>query len=441
MTTTPVSPAQFRIALAHRLRRAIFATVTISVAAGGAACSGDVIRATGEGEGGGPAASHESSGARTNVDGQGGRGGQGGAPADDVNTSAQAGIQWMEDGTVCVPRGSLGNGGSGGAGASHDGSGASYGGSAGAFDSGGDEGLPEDTCPPFSALGIDYPVSPNGCWYHAFKDGAVREDQCCYEFVASCGVSGRPFLVGERARTARAQRREGGAWGAAARPDVAQLSQETRAALADAWLRDALLEHASIASFSRFSLEMMAVGAPAELLDAAHDAARDEVRHAALCFGLASAYAGAALAPAPFAFGGGVEVSSDIAEIAARAVREGCVGETIAAVQASEQLALATDAAVRGALAIIAEDEARHAELAWRFVAWALKVGGGAVREAVSAAFEASFAAPPPDAPATDAPKDALAAHGRADSVVLAASHRRALRDIITPAMRALLSA
>ncbi|WP_437927838.1 hypothetical protein WMF37_00970 [Sorangium sp. So ce291] len=48
-----------------------------------------------------------------------------------------------------------------------------------------------------------------------------------------------------------------------------------------------------------------AVGAPAELLDAAHEAARDEVRHAALCFG--------------------------------------------------------SDAAVRSALAGIADDEARHA--------------------------------------------------------------------------------
>ncbi|WP_437580475.1 ferritin-like domain-containing protein [Sorangium sp. So ce887] len=194
-------------------------------------------------------------------------------------------------------------------------------------------------------------------------------------------------------------------------------------------------------ALSRFALETMAVGAPAEMLAAAHEAARDEVRHAALCFGLASAYAGAALEPAPFAFGGLVEVTSDLAELAARAVREGCIGETLAAVQASEQLAHATDGAVRSVLATIADDEARHAELAWRFVAWALQTGGDAVRRAVAAAFEAGLDAHPPATTAADAAAGALAAHGRPDGAVLVGSRRRAIVDVVTPAIRALLSA
>src|SRR6185436_8861484 len=122
-------------------------------------------------------------------------------------------------------------------------------------------------------------------------------------------------------------------------------------------------------------------------VEEAHRAALDEVVHARLCFSLASAYAGADLGPARFPFGGAAEVRDDLAAIAAAVVREGCIGETLAAAQAGAQLELATDPAVRSVLARIAEDETRHAELAWRVVAWAIREGGDAVREAVREAF------------------------------------------------------
>ncbi len=219
------------------------------------------------------------------------------------------------------------------------------------------------------------------------------------------------------------------------------MTQATRAALAEAWLRDALLEHASVASFARFSLELMAVGAP-------RTCSRPRTRpRATRCATRRSASAWRARTPARRSrrrrsrFGGRVEVASDLPELAARAVREGCVGETLAALQASEQLSRATDAAVRSALATITEDEARHAELAWRFVAWALQTGGEPVRRAVSEAFEAALASPPPAATAPEAGADALAAHGRPDGAALAASHRRAVAEVIAPAMAALLGA
>jgi hypothetical protein len=213
-----------------------------------------------------------------------------------------------------------------------------------------------------------------------------------------------------------------------------------RATLADAWLRDALLEHASVASFARFSLELMAVGAPAKLVEQAHAAAMDEVRHARLCFALAGAYAGCELAPAPFGFDGGrVDVSADLAALAARAVQEGCIGETLAALQASEQLGCAVDGVVREVLSIIAEDEARHAELAWRFVRWAISVGGHDVRDAVARAFAEgapSMTAPPARDPAMSA---ALAAHGLLDGS-LPALLNRAYTEVVLPAARALLA-
>ena len=62
----------------------------------------------------------------------------------------------------------------------------------------------------------------------------------------------------------------------------------------------------------------------------------------------------------------------DLAELASRTVHEGCVGETLAALIAAEQALEAKDPSVRAALQKIAEDEARHAEFAWRVVRWAL---------------------------------------------------------------------
>jgi hypothetical protein len=175
-------------------------------------------------------------------------------------------------------------------------------------------------------------------------------------------------------------------------------------------------------------------------VDAAHDAARDEVRHARACFSLASAYAGADVGPGAFKLEGALEIRTELEQVAVSAVLEGCIGETLAAVQAAEQLARATDPAVRGALATIAEDEARHAELAWRFVAWAIGAGGEPVRRAVLAAFDSALASAPEvaDHPGVDA--TALAEHGRATPEALRAAFRETIADTIRPAVRLLVA-
>jgi hypothetical protein len=181
----------------------------------------------------------------------------------------------------------------------------------------------------------------------------------------------------------------------------------------------------------------MAVGAPSDLVDAAHAAARDEVLHARICFALASAYAGTELGPGAFDFGGRVEVSADLAIVAAKAVTEGCVGETLAAMQAAEGLEEATDPAVRDALTVIAEDESRHAALAYRFVAWAVEAGGERVRVAVERAFaEALSCAPEVAETAHD-----LSTHGRARPARLRASFADTLAEIVAPAARTLSAA
>jgi hypothetical protein len=328
---------------------------------------------------------------------------------------------------------STGIGGSGGS--VSIGSGGAAGGAPGMGGAGG-AGVPP--CPGIEDAGL---LIYNGaCGYTLTGPGGYANGECCYPATTMC-CSGRPFLADGRVRTAATRRGAGrgaaAGWTAPLRPRVESLDLSTRAFLADAWLGDALLEHASVASFARFALELLAVGAPSDLVDAAHAAARDEVAHARACFALASAYAGAELAPARFDFGGKVEVSSDLAAIAASAVKEGCVGETLAAMQAAEQLAAATDPAVREALAVIAADEARHAELAYRFVAWAIETGGESVRLAVAGAFVAALVAPVAPAAVPQISGD-VAEHGGADAAVLRAAFDATITEAILPAARSL---
>ena len=170
-----------------------------------------------------------------------------------------------------------------------------------------------------------------------------------------------------------------------------------RLRLRDAWLADASAEHASVASFARFALELMAVGAPGGLVAAAHRAALDEIRQAEVCFAIAGRYDASSdpgatpFAPGPLSLDG-VVTRTDLAVVAAAALEEACIGETFSAMALARASASCTDPHVRVVLARIGADEARHAELGWRFVGWASAHGETRVRAEVAAAFERSLA-------------------------------------------------
>lgn len=242
-------------------------------------------------------------------------------------------------------------------------------------------------------------------------------------------VDGRPFIVDEQARTAEASARSD--WRDLVTVDAVPAA--TRARLAAAWTRDGLFEHASIASFARFALQLLAVGAPPDLVLAAQAAFADEVRHAQVCFGLASAYAGAPVGPGPLAIDGALAGPYDLASLAAATAIEGCVNETIAALAATTAAELARDPVVREHLTAIAADERRHAALAWRTVAWAVAQGDARVRVAVAKAF-----ARPPGA-SDEVAEHGLERHGRLSPHAREAVARVAWQDIIAPQAAALL--
>ncbi|MCB9795549.1 MAG: hypothetical protein H6741_22835 [Alphaproteobacteria bacterium] len=225
----------------------------------------------------------------------------------------------------------------------------------------------------------------------------------------------------------------------ALRQRVEALDPGLRERLTQRWAEAALDEHASIASFSRFSLHLQAVGAPPELLAEAHRAALDELEHARLCFTLASVYAGEPLGPGPLDLDGDLLGPLTLPAITAAAVIEGCVGETVAALEAAAAAEGAEPEAVRGALATIAADEARHAQLAWRFLRWALEVGGPEVEAAARGAFDAALGTPPGPEPVEDPQDAALLAFGKLGARARYRVRREAAEQVLPPAIGALL--
>src|SRR5262249_52170734 len=147
-----------------------------------------------------------------------------------------------------------------------------------------------------------------------------------------------------------------------------------------AWTDVARMEHASIAAFARFTMHLLKLGSPAWLVERSNLAMADETAHAKIAFSLASRFARHDIGPGPLDIDGALSQSS-FHDILVTTIREGCIGETVAAIEAAEALEYVQDPAARRALERIAADEARHAELAWQFVGWVLERGGDEARK------------------------------------------------------------
>ena len=215
-------------------------------------------------------------------------------------------------------------------------------------------------------------------------------------------------------------------------PDWAALDLDlpvvTRDALAAAWAQDGLDEHASIGAFARFTLQLLVIGAPPDMLEAAQQATSDEIRHARYCFALASAY-GEPVAPGPLPLTGDVLGDRSDEAIVEAAVLEGCIGETLAAARAERAASVAVDPIVRQVWAQIAEDEAKHAELAWRFVSWAVTRQPALAHRVVALTGSE---------PRRAEGRADLMAHGRLSPDVALTCDRQTLETVIRPAARAL---
>lgn len=160
-----------------------------------------------------------------------------------------------------------------------------------------------------------------------------------------------------------------------------------RSALGCYFATVAHLEAASIPAFLRLHEELVLHGAEPTLQDAALASALEEVMHTQVTTQLAERFGGTP--PRPHVEDRALR---SLFEVARDNAVEGCARETYGALVAHHQALHARDARVRGAMARIAEDETRHAELSWAIERWAFtrlsEAERAAVREARRAAVE-----------------------------------------------------
>ncbi len=139
----------------------------------------------------------------------------------------------------------------------------------------------------------------------------------------------------------------------------------------------ARLEAASVSAFRFLARDLRRLGAPERLVARARRSARDETRHARLVAALAARHGAVVAAPRVADTG-----AKDLWTLAAENATEGCVRETFGAVAAGFQARAAGDPVIARTMAELAQDETRHAQLAWQVARWAeAKLGSGKRRE------------------------------------------------------------
>jgi hypothetical protein len=248
------------------------------------------------------------------------------------------------------------------------------------------------------------------------REGALTPFECTPQ---SC-VIGRPLTVDDGVRVASVEDR---AWG---RTRLEGLAPER--ARAQYWLGIARMEHASVASFARFTQELLRFGAPPDLLTDALAAAADEVQHAEQTFALASAYAHEPLGPGALRIDD-LQPTSDLEVFVTRLITEGCVGETLGVAEALALLECELDPLLRPSLEQIAADETRHAALAWRTLKWIATRVDSTI---IDRAFERALAA----AEHVD-DEDRDPAHGRLGTHAKHRVRTDAIASVIMPLARA----
>ena len=210
--------------------------------------------------------------------------------------------------------------------------------------------------------------------YLTFVTADVRKDYpkaCCYTYETEPCGKGRP-LRDERGLVL-APEIESRDWTCSDEATLragaelrARFSRRDLAYFAEHMRHVARMEHGSVAAFARVSLELLALGAPPDLVIGAHEAAMDEIRHARTCWALAAAMGEQPIGPGPLVLPRFEAPRRDL--VLAATIVEGCVGETFGSALLAEAARSCEASSLAGILSGIADDEERHAALAFRIV-------------------------------------------------------------------------
>lgn len=167
------------------------------------------------------------------------------------------------------------------------------------------------------------------------------------------------------------------------RPPAGYVASERGGSLGDFFAHAAELEAASITAFRHLEIDLLRWNAPSSLVEQARAARRDEVVHARMMRELARTHG-----TKPTRARRVERTERALVDIAIENAVEGCVNETYSALVATWASAHAVDPLVASAMATIAEDETRHAALAWAIHEWAIAKLSPSDRRRVGAALE-----------------------------------------------------
>lgn len=262
-------------------------------------------------------------------------------------------------------------------------------------------------------------------------------DTCCYkaryqpiDTVPNC-VPGRPYVQeGENVLAQLIQMK--GDW----RHNGTSIpfgTKEERKSAGHFYLETARAEHASVASFNRFSLELISLGAPANLIRRAQEAALDEVRHAQQAFSISNTLLSKEFQPSAMSID--VQLAKNHLALAKAVLEEAAIQETIAVLLAVEQLRVVQSPVIKAYLQEVVEDESRHAELAFDTLRWCLEMGGEEVRTLIHDRIQESI-----HFSTKMYPKEAIIALGIPSQDTLKRMVQRGIREVIIPSLRSLIA-
>ncbi len=166
---------------------------------------------------------------------------------------------------------------------------------------------------------------------------------------------------------------------------AASLSDAERLRLAETWTNRARAEYLAVTTFAVLAIDLVAAGAPADVLSLCMRAGIDEVRHAELCLRMIEIYSGKRIQPPP----GMSSLPDDpkrpkLHQALANTLLVSCVSETYATTVLTATRDLTEDPTAHAVLTSIYSDEVMHARLGWSYLRYALDKGGAGAIEAAA---------------------------------------------------------
>jgi hypothetical protein len=225
------------------------------------------------------------------------------------------------------------------------------------------------------------------------------------------------------------------------------LAPDVRAELARIWGERIPTEYRSITGFATFSFDLIAAGAPVDLVAVCHRVCIDELRHTELAVKMVDLYGGHR-PPLPREINSlpGDTSLTAVAQACRSAILLSCLGETFACTELVMLRDRAIDPVVRGVLTVFLSDEIVHARVGWAYLAHAFKTADQATRKSVAdavpgyvAGIAANLFGTHDRVAAVDVTNDddRLAAHGVCSMREEQDLYRSFVSDVFLPGLRA----